>query len=47
MVYIGKKVLDYSEDEVLAMTFRKFYLMYDQHEEMSGKKKTATFDDLP
>jgi hypothetical protein len=40
--------LNYTEDEIMAMTFRKFYLMYDQYEEMTGKKKRPTgIDDLP
>ena len=30
-VYIGKETLHYTEKEVMEMTLRKFYLIYDEY----------------
>lgn len=47
MLYIGTRVLGYPEGEVFRMTLRKFFLLYNEHLEMSGlKKREATIDDL-
>lgn len=48
MLYIGCKVLNFSEDEVFEMTIRKFFLIYNEYLELSGlKKQEMTVDDLP
>ena len=39
LLYIGSKVLGYTEAEVFAMTPRKFYLLYDEHLIYTGRKK--------
>jgi len=38
-LYVGMKVMNFTEDEVWGMTLRKFYLMYDQHLEYNGKSR--------
>lgn len=48
LLYIGSKILNYTESEVFSMTPRKFFLLYDQYLELNGmKKRESTFDDLP
>jgi hypothetical protein len=40
--------LGYSEDELMRMTPRKFFLLFDEYQEMNGlKKPTQGIDDLP
>ena len=39
ILYIGCKVLNYTEEEVLNMTLRKFYPLYDEHLELNGIRK--------
>ena len=48
LLNIGITKLGYSESEVLQMTPRKFFLLYDEYLEMSGyRKKKLSIDDLP
>ena len=46
LLYIGSKVLGYTEAEVFAMTPRKFYLLYDEHLIYTGRKKKRENDSL-
>ena len=39
LLYVGSKILNYTEDEVFRMTLRKFYLIYNEYQELNGKKK--------
>jgi len=40
--------LNYAEREVFDMTLRKFFLIYNEYQELNGlKKKETTIDDLP
>lgn len=39
LIYIGCKILNYTETEIFQMTLRKFYLIYDEHLELNGIKK--------
>lgn len=39
LLYIGTKKLGYSENEVFAMTPRKFFRLYDEYLIMNGLKK--------
>lgn len=48
LLYIGSKKLGYTEKEILDMTPRKFFLLYDEYLEMSGiKRKELSIVDLP
>ena len=48
MLYIGCRILNFSENEVFAMTVRKFFLIYNEYLEMNGlKKREQTIDELP
>ncbi|MCI9662077.1 MAG: hypothetical protein HFI80_11195 [Lachnospiraceae bacterium] len=38
-MYIGCKILNFRQEEVLAMTLRKFFLLYDEHLEITGQKE--------
>ena len=31
LLYIGSKILNYTEEEIFQMTLRKFYLIYNEH----------------
>lgn len=44
LLYIGCKVLNYSEDEVFGMTLRKFYLIYDEYLKYNNLKKKETLN---
>lgn len=45
LLYVGCKVLNYSEAEVFGMTLRKFYLIYSEYLEFNGiKKKNEELD---
>jgi len=44
LLYLGGKVLCHSEDEIFAMTLRKFYLIYDEYLELNGLKKKEGLD---
>lgn len=47
MLYIGSKILNYTETEIFKMTPRKFFLLYDEYMALNGlKKKEQTIDDL-
>ena len=39
LLYIGGKVLGYTEREVFSMTLRKFYLIYNEYLDYNGLKK--------
>lgn len=39
ILYIGGRILNYTEADVFRMTLRKFYLLYDEYLEYNGKKK--------
>lgn len=39
LLYIGCKVLNYTENEIFKMTLRKFYLIYNEHLELNGIRK--------
>lgn len=39
LLYIGGKILHYTEAEIFKMTLRKFYLIYNEHLELNGLKK--------
>lgn len=40
--------MNYAEREVFDMTLRKFFLIYNEYQELNGlKKKETTIDDLP
>ena len=39
LLYVGNRVLGYTEEEIFRMTPRKFYLLYDEHLYYHGKKK--------
>lgn len=39
LLYVGCKVLNYSEKEVLEMTLRKFYLIYNEYLDYNGLRK--------
>lgn len=39
LIYVGGRILNYSEAEVFRMTLRKFYLLYSEHLELTGAKK--------
>lgn len=41
LLYIGSKLLGFLEEQVLAMTPRKFFLIYDEHLFMNGYKKDS------
>ena len=43
-LYIGCKILNYSEKDVFSMTMRKFFLLYDEYLEMNGLKKKNELD---
>lgn len=49
LLYIGSNKLGYTEDEIFAMTPRKFFKIYDEYLEMNGIKKEtqAAIDMLP
>ena len=48
LLNIGITKLGYSENEVLQMTPRKFFLLYDEYLEVNGyRKKELSIDDLP
>ena len=50
IIYRGMTKLNYSEKEVLYMTPRKFFLMFDAYLEDNGLKKAdkvPSIDDLP
>lgn len=48
MLYIGCKILNFSESEVMSMTIRKFFLLYNEYLELNGlKKREMTVDELP
>ena len=42
LLYVGGKILNYTEDEVFRMTLRKFYLIYNEYLELNGKKKESS-----
>lgn len=49
LLYIGLAKLGYTERELFAMTPRKFFLIYDECEDMTVKKKeedTYAIDDF-
>ena len=39
LLYVGSKILNYSESEIFRMTLRKFYLLYNEYLEMNGLRK--------
>ena len=39
LLYVGCKVLNYSEKEVFGMTLRKFYLIYNEYLDYNGLRK--------
>lgn len=39
LLYIGSKILNYTEEEIFQMTLRKFYLIYNEHLIVNGIKK--------
>lgn len=39
LLYVGSKILHYSEEEIFRMTLRKFYLIYNEYLEVNGLKK--------
>lgn len=39
LLYVGGKILNYSENEVFRMTLRKFYMIYNEYLELNGIKK--------
>lgn len=39
LLYIGSKMIGFTEEQVLGMTPRKFFMLYDEHLYMSGIKK--------
>ena len=48
LLNIGITKLGYCENEVLQMTPRKFFLLYDEYLEVNGyRKKELSIDDLP
>ncbi len=48
LLYIGCRALHFSERDVMGMTPRKFFLIFDEHLEMNGlKKESAGIDGLP
>lgn len=46
LLYVGGKILNYTEKEIFKMTLRKFYLIYDEYLELSGIKKKKDELDL-
>ena len=44
ILYIGCKILNYSEKDVFSMTMRKLFLLYDEYLEMNGLKKKNELD---
>ena len=44
ILYLGCKILNYTEQEVFAMTMRKFQLLYDEYLYSIGKKKREDID---
>jgi hypothetical protein len=48
MIYIGCRILNFSENEVFQMTIRKFFLIYNEYLELNGlKKREMTIDEMP
>ena len=48
MLYIGCKLLNFSENEIFMMTIRKFFLIYNEYLELNGlKKREMTIDEMP
>lgn len=39
LLYVGGKILNYSEAEIFRMTLRKFYLIYNEYRELNGGKR--------
>ncbi|MEY8428286.1 hypothetical protein AALA00_11340 [Lachnospiraceae bacterium 46-15] len=39
LLYIGCKVMNFQQSEVLEMTPRKFFLLYNEHLELNGLKE--------
>ena len=39
ILYVGCKVMNYTEQEVFRMTMRKYLLLYNEHLEYNGLKK--------
>ncbi len=44
LIFIGGESLHYSEDEIMAMTMRKFYLIYDEYLKFHKLKNTDNED---
>ena len=44
LLYVGGKILNYSEAELFRMTLRKFYLIYNEYLELNGLKKKEELD---
>lgn len=48
LLYIGTMKLGFTEEQVMAMTPRKFFVIYDEYLYMNGlQKQVMTIDDLP
>lgn len=47
LLYIGCKVMNFRQQEVLEMTPRKFFLLYNEHLELHGLKESeVTIDQV-
>lgn len=41
LLYLGVSVLRFTEESIMNMTLRKFYLLFDEHLIYHGKKKES------
>lgn len=46
LLYIGCKILNYTEKDIFQMTLRKFYLIYGEYLELNGLKKREDLLDM-
>lgn len=46
LLYVGKENLHYTEAEIMNMTLRKFYLIYDEYLKYHRLKSEDTGDNL-
>lgn len=46
LIYLGVSVLRFSETDVMNMTLRKFYLLFDEHLVYHGRKKKKSMLDM-